>query len=80
MDPAPTGEVSSGAEAARPDRSDGSPLRPIVVAAGLAEQSTTYGMHEGVKRVVDVLLGCAVGLAVTVLMSRIWKEPVPPPE
>ena len=52
----------------------------IVVAAGLAEQSTKYGMHEGVKRVVDVLLGCAVGLAVTVLMSRIWKEPVPPPE
>jgi len=46
----------------------------IVVAAGLAEHSKMNGIEEGLKRVFEVLLGCAVGLAVTVLMSRVWKE------
>ena len=51
----------------------------IVVAAGLAEHSTMHGVQEGVKRVGEVLLGCAVGLGVTVLMARVWKESRPQP-
>jgi uncharacterized membrane protein YccC len=52
----------------------------IVVAAGLAEQSTMHGIEEGLKRVGEVLLGCAVGLAVTVLMSKVWREGAVPNE
>jgi uncharacterized membrane protein YccC len=50
----------------------------IVVAAGLAEHSKMNGIEEGLKRVGEVLLGCAVGLAVTLLMSRVWKEAAAP--
>ena len=50
----------------------------IVVAAGLADHSTADGIQQGIRRVCEVLLGCAMGLAVTVLISKVWKGPVEP--
>ena len=44
----------------------------IVVAGGLADPSKINGMRQGVERVGDVLLGCLVGLMVSVVMSRLW--------
>jgi len=44
----------------------------IVVAGGLADLSRIYGMRQGVERVGDVLLGCFVGLVVSIVMSRLW--------
>jgi uncharacterized membrane protein YccC len=46
----------------------------IVVAGGLGAQSKMHGMHEGLRRVGEVLLGCVVGLAVTFLMSQLWPS------
>jgi uncharacterized membrane protein YccC len=46
----------------------------IIVAGGLADQSKMHGMHEGFRRVGEVLLGCVVGLSVTLLTSRLWPR------
>lgn len=46
----------------------------IIVAGGLMEASKLHGMQQGLRRVGDVLLGCVVGLVVTVLMSRVWPQ------
>jgi uncharacterized membrane protein YccC len=48
----------------------------IVVAGGLAHHSKETGVEEGLRRVGEVLLGCVVGLAVSLLMAKLW----PPPE
>lgn len=47
----------------------------LVIASGLAQHSGLTGIEAGARRVGEVLLGCAVGLLVTVLMSRIWHVP-----
>ena len=47
----------------------------LVIASGLAQQSGLTGIEAGARRVGEVLLGCVVGLMVTLLMSRIWHVP-----
>jgi uncharacterized membrane protein YccC len=47
----------------------------IVVAGGLMHHSKASGVEEGLRRVGEVLLGCVVGLLVSLLMSKIWRLP-----
>jgi uncharacterized membrane protein YccC len=46
----------------------------IVVAGGLGTHTKMHGMQEGLKRVIEVLLGCVVGLVVTFMMSKLWSS------
>lgn len=49
----------------------------IVVASGVMDASKTHGLKLGLTRVGDVLLGCVVGLLVTVAMSKVWPQREP---
>jgi uncharacterized membrane protein YccC len=49
----------------------------IVIAAGLEHHSELTGIEHGVKKVLEVILGCVMGLAVTWLMSKVWPVPAP---
>jgi uncharacterized membrane protein YccC len=44
----------------------------IVIASGVAQQSTSFGIAQGLLKVAEVTFGCLVGLAVSLAMSRIW--------
>lgn len=44
----------------------------LVVAAGITLDSKTLGMLQGLHKVLEVIFGCAVGLAVSWLMSKVW--------
>jgi uncharacterized membrane protein YccC len=44
----------------------------IVIASSLAEQSKISGVQHGLHKVGEVLLGCAMGLFVSWLMSKVW--------
>jgi hypothetical protein len=52
----------------------------IVIAGSLTEHSKLHGVEDGLKRVGEVMLGCVVGLLVTLLMSRIWPLPEAAPK
>ncbi len=54
----------------------------IVIAAGLQHHSKLIGVEHGLHKVGEVLLGCLMGLVVTIVMSRVWpvREPKPQPE
>ncbi len=54
----------------------------IVIAAGLQHHSKLIGIEHGLHKVGEVLLGCLMGLVVTIVMSRLWPvhEPKPKPE
>ena len=45
----------------------------IVIAAGMSHHSNLTALEIGVRRVGEVLLGCFVGLAVSWLMTIIWR-------
>jgi len=47
----------------------------IVIAGGLQHHDKLTGMEQGIHRVVEVLFGCVVGIAVAWLLSRIWPLP-----
>jgi uncharacterized membrane protein YccC len=49
----------------------------IVIAAGLSHHSKLTGMEHGLHKVAEVIIGCLMGLLVSVLMSRVWpvREP-----
>ena len=51
----------------------------FVIAAGLEYHSRLHGFQAGVNRVVEVLFGCVVGLAVAWFVSVIWPLPEPAP-
>jgi uncharacterized membrane protein YccC len=44
----------------------------IVIAGGLQHHDKLTGMEQGLHRVVEVLFGCVVGIAVAWLLSKIW--------
>ena len=44
----------------------------IVIASGVAHQSTSFGIAQGLLKVAEVTFGCLVGLAVSLVMSRVW--------
>ena len=50
----------------------------IVIASGIVHNSKLTGIEHGLHKVAEVLMGCLMGLAVSYLMSRIWKLPDPP--
>lgn len=52
----------------------------IVIAAGLTQHSKLVGMEHGLHKVAEVLIGCLMGLLVTLLMSRVWPVPAPKPK
>ncbi len=47
----------------------------LVIAASLTHHSETSGLEFGLCRVGEVILGCVVGLTVTLIMSRVWPLP-----
>jgi len=49
----------------------------VVVAAGVAHQSTGAGLGQGLHKVAEVVFGCLVGLFVSWLMARVWLIQVP---
>lgn len=50
----------------------------IVIAASLAEKSAQAGIESGMRKVAQVLFGCAVALLVGWLMSKVWLIKPPP--
>ena len=44
----------------------------VVIASGVAQQSTAFGIEQGLLKVAEVAFGCLVGLAVSLVMSRVW--------
>ena len=44
----------------------------IVVAAGIAHGSKVAGIQSGLRKVAQVLFGCAVGLLVSWLTAKLW--------
>ena len=51
----------------------------IVIAAGLEQHSKLIGVEHGLHKVGEVMLGCLMGLVVTLVMSRVWPVPEPRP-
>lgn len=49
----------------------------IVIAAGLTHHSKLSGLEHGLHKVAEVLLGCLMGLAISFLMSKLWRLPEP---
>lgn len=52
----------------------------IVIASGLAQHSLQIGVENGLRKVVEVIFGCVVGMLVSWLMSKVWlvKKPTQP--
>ena len=44
----------------------------LIIAAGLTHHSKLSATEVGLRRVGEVMLGCVVGVVVSLLMSRIW--------
>lgn len=49
----------------------------IVVASGIEQRSREVSIEIGLRRVAEVLFGCVLGLAVSWLISKIWRLPPP---
>jgi uncharacterized membrane protein YccC len=49
----------------------------IVIAGGLQHHDKLTGIEQGLHRVVEVLLGCVVGIAVAWILSKVWPLPEP---
>jgi uncharacterized membrane protein YccC len=47
----------------------------IVIAGGLSVHSKMSGVESGLRRVIEVIFGCVVALAVSWLMATIWPVP-----
>jgi uncharacterized membrane protein YccC len=47
----------------------------IVIAGSLEHHDKMSGMHQGVLRVGQVIIGCLVGILVAWIMSRVWPLP-----
>jgi uncharacterized membrane protein YccC len=50
----------------------------IVIAGSLSDQSKLTGLEHGLHKVAEVIFGCAVGWAVSVVMARLWPLARPP--
>ena len=46
--------------------------RILDVAAALTQQSTVFGVGQGLVKVAEVVFGCSVGLLVSWFMARFW--------
>jgi len=44
----------------------------VVIAAAVVNGSAAVGVVQGLHKVAEVMFGCLVGVAVSVMMSRVW--------
>lgn len=44
----------------------------IVIAAAVANNSSTVGIVQGLHKVAEVVFGCVVGITVSLVMSKVW--------
>lgn len=51
------------------------PITAAIVIAGGVTHSKLSGVEAGLERVGEVILGCVVGVLVSVLMSKLWPVP-----
>jgi uncharacterized membrane protein YccC len=51
----------------------------IVIASGIEHHSEKVSIEIGLRRVAEVLFGCLVGLAVSWVISKLWRLPEPSP-
>jgi len=49
----------------------------IIIASSLEKHTKLSGLELGARRVVEVLLGCVVGVAVSWIMSKLWPISYP---
>ena len=49
----------------------------IIIAAGLTSHSELSGIEHGLHKVAEVLLGCLMGLLVSLAVSKLWPLPEP---
>ena len=49
----------------------------LVISAGMTQQSAANGMQVALERTIEVFIGSAVALIISVMMARIWLPPVP---
>jgi uncharacterized membrane protein YccC len=47
----------------------------VVIAGSLSTHSKMVGAETGLWRVIEVIFGCVVALAVSWLMAKIWPVP-----
>jgi len=47
----------------------------VVIAGSLSTHSNMVGVETGLRRVIEVIFGCVVALAVSWLMAKIWPVP-----
>jgi uncharacterized membrane protein YccC len=47
----------------------------LIIASSLVEHSKMNGAEIGVRRVVEVIFGCVVGILVTWVIGKIWRPP-----
>ena len=47
----------------------------VVIAGSLSTHSKMGGAVTGLRRVIEVIFGCVVALAVSWLMAKIWPVP-----
>jgi uncharacterized membrane protein YccC len=47
----------------------------IIVASGIEQRSERVSIEIGLRRVAEVLFGCLLGLAVSWVISKIWRLP-----
>jgi uncharacterized membrane protein YccC len=44
----------------------------LVIASAITSESSTIGIQQGLHKVAEVVFGCLVGVAVSLIMSRLW--------
>lgn len=49
----------------------------VVIAATVVQGSTIAGLGHGLHKVAEVIFGCIVGIAVSLIMSKIWIIKIP---
>ena len=50
----------------------------MVIAGSVAEGSRAVGIERGLKKIIEVAIGCCVGILVSLLMSKVWLVRKPP--
>jgi uncharacterized membrane protein YccC len=51
----------------------------VVIAGSLSARSEVGGIESGLRRVMEVIFGCVVALAVSWIMAKFWPVAVPLP-
>ena len=49
----------------------------IVIASAVQHESSATGVLQGLHKIVQVVFGCLVGVAVSLVMSKVWLIQTP---